>query len=238
MAALLEVSDLTVCYDAVEAVKGVSLSVEEREIVTIIGANGAGKSSLLKAIAGLVRPSEGAISFQGAQIDGLPAYRIAAAGLGLVPEGRRLFPQMTVLENLLLGAYRRSDHAAIGADAERVFSLFPRLRERRRQLAGSLSGGEQQMLAIARALMARVRLLLLDEPSLGLAPVLVRHITSLIDEIHRQERIGILLVEQNARMALSLARRAYVMETGRIVAAGPAAEVADSDLVRRAYLGF
>jgi branched-chain amino acid transport system ATP-binding protein len=238
MAPLLEVRGLSVSYGADNVVREVSLEVDERSTVTVIGSNGAGKTSVLKAIVGLKRPSSGDIRFEGRAITGWPAHRIAALGIGLVPEGRRLFPQMTVMENLELGAYRRHDTRAIAADLERVFALFPRLRERRGQVAQTLSGGEQQMLAIGRALMAHVRLLLLDEPSLGLAPVVVRQITNAIGEIQRQEGIGVILVEQNARMALSLAQRAYVLETGRIVMEGLASDVAASDVVKKAYLGL
>ncbi len=238
MTPLLEVRGLSVSYGAVNVVRDVSLHVDERSTVTVIGGNGAGKTSVLKAIVGLKRPASGDIRFRGQAITGWPPHRIAALGIGLVPEGRRLFPQMTVMENLELGAYRRHDGKAIAADLDRVFALFPRLLERRSQVAHTLSGGEQQMLAIGRALMARARLLLLDEPSLGLAPVVVRQITTAIGEIQRQEGIGVILVEQNARMALSLAQRAYVLETGTIVIEGPAHEVAASDIVKKAYLGL
>lgn len=238
MAPLLEVRNLTVRYGAVVAVTNACLTVEDHEIVTIIGSNGAGKSSLLNAIVGLARADTGEVSFAGRQITRWPSHRIVSMGMGMVPEGRHVFPQMTVLDNLLMGAFCRSDRSGIAADLKHMFTLFPRLHERQGQMGGTLSGGEQQMLAIARALMARVRLLLLDEPSLGLAPTIIRNITDTIAEINRRDGIGVLLVEQNARMALSLANRAYVIETGQIVADGPADQVAETELVRKAYLGL
>jgi len=233
---MLELTDLSVAYGAVEALHGISLRVDEGEIVTLIGANGAGKTTTLRAISGLERPSGGAITFEGKAIDHTPPDRIVAAGIAHAPEGRRIFSEMTVGENIGLGAYGRSDRRAIAGDWERMLNLFPRLRERLRQSGGTLSGGEQQMLAIARALMARPRLLLLDEPSLGLAPVLVREIFRIIAEINAAG-VSILLVEQNANQALHIAHRAYVMETGRIVLQGPAAEIAASPEVKAAYLG-
>jgi branched-chain amino acid transport system ATP-binding protein len=233
---LLEVKDLRVFYGAIEALRGVSLRVEEGEVVTLIGANGAGKSTTLRTISGLLEPKSGTIRFKGEEIQGLQPHRIVKAGLVQVPEGREIFANLTVYENLQLGAFLRKDKAAIRADRERALELFPRVRERLAQQAGTLSGGEQQMLAIARALVARPKLLMLDEPSLGLAPQLVRIIFQVIREIN-QAGTTILLVEQNANMALQVAHRAYVIEVGKIRMEGPAAELAASDEVRKAYLG-
>jgi branched-chain amino acid transport system ATP-binding protein len=233
---LLELKDLSVSYGAVAALRGISLQVEQGEIVALIGANGAGKSTTLRTISGLLAPKQGAVVFDGQRIHGRPAHQIAASGLVQVPEGRGIFANLTVDENLQLGAYCRRDSAAVGKDRERALALFPRLRERLAQPAGTLSGGEQQMLAIARALLSAPRLLLLDEPSLGLAPQIVRTIFQLIREIN-SKGMTILLVEQNARMALEVARRAYVLEVGRIQTQGPAAELAASDSIRKAYLG-
>jgi len=234
--ALLEINDLTVYYGHVHAVKGISLNVEPGEIVALIGANGAGKSTTLRAISGLVHP-QGDIVFDGRKISTVPAHEIVRMGIGHVPEGRKVFATLTVDENLTLGAYSRgNDRVGIEASRRQVFELFPRLAERRHQLAGTLSGGEQQMLAIGRALMAKPRLMLLDEPSLGLAPLLVQSIFQTIQEINAQGTT-VLLVEQNARAALKLAHRAYVLETGRIALSGPASELAQDPRVRRAYLG-
>lgn len=233
--ALLEVDGLVAGYGAIVAVKGISLVVDEGEIVTLIGSNGAGKSTTLRAISGLIRPREGDIRFAGRSIVGLKPHEIVGLGIAHVPEGRGIFGSLTVRENLLLGAHRRRD-AGVRDDLERVFGLFPRLRERLRQVAGTLSGGEQQMLAIGRALMARPRLLLLDEPSMGLAPVLVEAIFQTIVEI-RQSGTPILLVEQNAAAALDIADRAYVLESGTIAISGTGRELARNDDVRRAYLG-
>jgi branched-chain amino acid transport system ATP-binding protein len=233
-APLLEVRDLQVRYGAVHALKGISFAIEAGEIATLIGANGAGKSTLLRAVSGLLRPAAGSIVFQGRSIAGQSPESIVDAGICHAPEGRRIFAEMSVRENLELGAYRRRD--AWHADLERVLGLFPRLRERLRQRAGTLSGGEQQMLAIGRALMGKPALLLLDEPSLGLAPLLVKQIFQIVEEINRQGTT-ILLVEQNAHLALKVARSAYVLEVGELVLAGPAAELARNDEVRRAYLG-
>src|SRR3954471_6216362 len=233
---LLEVKDLRVFYGAIEALRGVSLRVEQGEVVTLIGANGAGKSTTLRTISGLLEPKSGTIHFDGEEIQGLQPHKIVKAGLVQVPEGREIFANLTVDENLQLGAFLRKDKAAIRADRERALELFPRVRERLAQQAGTLSGGEQQMLAIARALVARPKLLMLDEPSLGLAPQLVRIIFQVIREINR-EGTTILLVEQNANMALQVAHRAYVIEVGKIRMEGPAAELAASDEVRKAYLG-
>ena len=232
---MLQVSDLQVYYGAIHAIKGVSLEVYEDEIVTLIGANGAGKSTTLNTIAGLLKPKSGSVVFEGKSIGGLGASKIVPNGLCLCPEGRRVFQQMTVRENLEMGGYCRT--AAENAEAlEDVFGRFPRLKERERQVAGTLSGGEQQMLAMARALMSRPRLLMLDEPSMGLAPILVEQIFDIIQELHRSG-VTILLVEQNAQMALSVADRAYVLETGTITMSGPAEELLHNDAVRRAYLG-
>ncbi|WP_295163575.1 ABC transporter ATP-binding protein [Selenomonas sp. F0473] len=235
-APMLSVTDLHVYYGAIHALKGVSLSVRQGEIVTLIGANGAGKSTTLRTISGLIAPRSGDISFEGSSIAGQRAHEIVRSGISQVPEGRRIFADMTVMENLELGAFTRSDADGIAADTEMVFGRFPRLKERRTQLAGTLSGGEQQMLAMGRALMSRPRLLLLDEPSMGLAPLLIKEIFSIIADINAAGTT-ILLVEQNANMALSIAHRAYVLETGRITLSGAAQELAASEDVRKAYLG-
>ncbi|HEV8438153.1 MAG TPA: ABC transporter ATP-binding protein [Methylomirabilota bacterium] len=233
---MLDLSDVHTYYGNIRALRGVSLSVEPREIVTLIGANGAGKTTTLRTILGTVRPRRGTVSFNGHRLDSLGTDRIVRLGIAQSPEGRRIFPRMSVLENLELGAFVRRDREAIGPDLERVFTLFPRLRERAVQKGGTLSGGEQQMLAIARALMARPTLLLLDEPSMGLSPILVETIFRVIQDINRQGTT-ILLVEQNARMALRVAHRGYVMQTGRIVLHDAAGELLRSDLVRKTYLG-
>jgi branched-chain amino acid transport system ATP-binding protein len=233
---LLELKNIKVRYDKAEALRGISLHVDEGEIVTLIGSNGAGKTTTLRVISGLVAPVAGEVRFAGERIDELPPHAIVQRGIAHVPEGRRVFGALTVAENMELGAYLRSDNAAIGRDMERIYRSFPVLKERRRQAAGSLSGGEQQMLAMARALMASPRLLLLDEPSLGLAPLLVREIARIVAEINRQG-VTVILIEQNARMALRLAHRAYVLELGDILLQGPAAELARDDTVKRAYLG-
>lgn len=233
---MLEVRNLHVFYGGIHALQGVSLSVPEGAVVTLLGANGAGKTTTLRAIMGLVRPREGTITLNGVSLIGKRPYEIVRLGLSMAPEGRRIFPDLTVLENLLLGAYARTDHDGIARDLSFVFSLFPRLKERERQRGGTLSGGEQQMLAVARALMAGPKILLLDEPSLGLAPVLITEMYRAFARLKEEGRT-ILLVEQNARAALSLADYGYVLETGRIVAEGPAAELRESDLVRKAYLG-
>ena len=222
-------------YGAIHAIKGISLEVHENEIVTLIGANGAGKSTTLNTIAGLLRPRQGAVELNGAPIQGLGASRTVGMGLSLCPEGRRIFQQMTVRENLEMGAYTRSA-AEIPDSLAEMFERFPRLKEREKQIAGTLSGGEQQMLAMARALMSRPRLLMLDEPSMGLAPILVEQIFSIITELHASG-VTVLLVEQNAQMALQVADRAYVMETGLITMQGSASDLLHNDAVRRAYLG-
>jgi len=223
-------------YGHIHALHGVSITVEQGEIVTLIGANGAGKSTTLKTITGFLRPRPGSILLEGQPINGLPPHDITRRGVCLVPEGRRIFPRMTVRENLEMGAFARRDVREIQADLERVFALFPRLEERLAQTAGTLSGGEQQMLAIGRGLMARPKIMLLDEPSMGLAPVLVELIFQTVQEINAQG-VTILLVEQNALMALQVARRGYVLETGRVVLADVAARLRENDLVRKSYLG-
>ena len=232
---LLQVRDLKVAYGGIQAVKGVSFEVKRGELVCLIGANGAGKTTTLKAVTGTQPVRDGQIHFMGRPIRGQGAWDLVRQGLVMVPEGRGVFARMSIVENLLMGAYARDDDE-IDADKERVFTLFPRLKERATQLAGTLSGGEQQMLAIGRALMARPTLLLLDEPSMGLAPILVETIFRIVQDINRQGTT-ILLVEQNARMALGVAHRGYVMQTGRIVLQAAAAELLRSDLVRKTYLG-
>jgi branched-chain amino acid transport system ATP-binding protein len=233
---LLEIENITVFYGGVRALRGVSCQVEEGEIVALIGANGAGKSTTLRAICGLVRPQSGTITYTGNILNKIPPFKIVAMGISQVPEGRRVFTRLTVLENLEMGGYTRKNSTEVKASMKNVFARFPRLEERKYQLAGTLSGGEQQMLAMGRALMSRPRLLLLDEPSMGLAPMLVREIFSIISEIN-QAGTTILLVEQNANMALSIANRAYVLETGEIVLSGTASEMANNPDVRKAYLG-
>jgi branched-chain amino acid transport system ATP-binding protein len=233
---LLAVEDLSVFYGAIAALRGISLHVEQGEVVTLIGANGAGKSTTLRTISGLLQPKGGHVRFDGQSIERWPPHKIVSVGLVQVPEGRKIFANLTVDENLTLAAFLRKDKAGVRADRERALDLFPRVRERLAQRAGTLSGGEQQMLAIARALVARPKLLMLDEPSLGLAPQLVRSIFQVIREIN-DEGTTILLVEQNANMALQVANRAYVIEVGKIRMEGPAAELAASDEVRKAYLG-
>jgi len=231
---LLTVNDINVYYDTIHAIRGVSLEVGEGEIVTLIGANGAGKSTTLKTISGLLRSKTGEIIFAGEKITNMPAHKIVERGLAQVPEGRRVFMQMTVQENLEMGAFIKSE--GVEESLERVFAHFPRMKERRKQIAGTLSGGEQQMLAMGRALMSRPKLLMLDEPSMGLAPILVEQIFSIIADL-RKEGSTILLVEQNASMALSVADRAYVLETGVIMLSGTGEELAKSDEIRKAYLG-
>jgi branched-chain amino acid transport system ATP-binding protein len=234
---MLAINNLSVHYGACRALNEICLEVQEGEIVSMIGGNGAGKSTTIRTISGLVRPSSGNVMFEGRAIETLPAHKIVTLGIGQSPEGRRVFTTLTVRENLDLGAYTRSKQAAqVKSDMERVFTRFPRLKEREKQLAGTLSGGEQQMLAIGRALMARPRLLLLDEPSLGLAPFLVQSIFAIIQEINK-EGVTVLLVEQNANQALKIANRGYVLETGRVVLTDTAADLLKNDLVRQAYLG-
>lgn len=233
---MLEVKDLNVFYGAIHALHGVDFEVKQGEIVSLIGANGAGKTTTLHSLSSLIRPKSGSIRFLGKDVTGQSAEKIVKAGLIQVPEGRRVFANLTVRDNLLLGAFTRKDPAGIASDLEMVFVRFPRLKERAKQISGTLSGGEQQMLAIGRALMARPQLLLLDEPSMGLAPLLVREIFNIIVEINR-DGTTILLVEQNAHMALGISHRAYVLETGKFVLSGPAQDLAASPEVRKAYLG-
>jgi branched-chain amino acid transport system ATP-binding protein len=235
-APLLELSDVHTFYGNVHALQGISLQVEEGEIVTLVGGNGAGKSTTLNTISGLVRPRSGAVLLDGEDLVRYQAHQITAQGVVQVPEGRRVFARLTVLENLRMGAFIIRDKAAIRERVDDVFTLFPRLKERRSQVAGTLSGGEQQMLAIGRALMTRPRLILLDEPSLGLAPILVEQIFDTITEINAQG-VTVLLVEQNALQALSTASRGYVLQTGRVVLAGPSADLLGDEMVRKVYLG-
>jgi branched-chain amino acid transport system ATP-binding protein len=234
---LLEVKDITVHYYKVAAVRNISLGVNDGDIVTLIGSNGAGKTTMLRAVSGLKHPTTGEIRFGDRRIDRLPPHKINELGIAMVPEGRRVFPQMTVLENLLMGAFLRKDKAGIQKDLEEVvFRHFPRLKERTKQAAGTLSGGEQQMLAMGRALMSAPKLLLLDEPSLGLSPIMCGQIATIIRDIYTEGRT-VILVEQNARLALVLAQQAYVIETGKIVLSGPSEQLRENEEVKRAYLG-
>ena len=235
MEPILKVNDINVYYGAIHAIKGISFEVNAGEIVTLIGANGAGKSTTLQTVSGLLHSRTGSIEFLGESLMGIPAHKVVSKGLAQVPEGRRVFLQMTVEENLEMGAYTRSG-SGIDADLEKVYTYFPRLMERRRQIAGTLSGGEQQMLAMGRALMSRPKLLMLDEPSMGLAPILVEQIFEIIRTLHRAGTT-ILLVEQNAQAALAIADRGYVLETGKIVTAGTGAELLASPEIKKAYLG-
>ena len=232
---LLKIDNIHVYYGAIHAIKGISFEVEEHEIVTLIGSNGAGKSTTLNTIAGLLRPRSGSVTFDGKTLSSMPTSKVVSQGIALCPEGRRIFQQMTVRENLEMGGFTRPDKEIVGSIDE-MFERFPRLKEREKQIAGTLSGGEQQMLAMARALMSKPRLLMLDEPSMGLAPILVEQIFEIIKELH-ESGTTILLVEQNAQMALSVADRAYVLETGKLTMEGTADELLHSDAVRKAYLG-
>jgi branched-chain amino acid transport system ATP-binding protein len=234
---MLEVKDLEVAYGSITALHGISLKVEKGKIVTLIGSNGAGKSTTLRAISGLRRVRKGKILFEGQEITNRPPHRIVGHGLTQVPEGRMIFPNLTVLENLQMGAFRQKDKQEFRKDSEYVFQIFPRLKEREKQVAGTLSGGEQQMLAIGRALMSKPRYLMLDEPSLGIAPILVKTIFSKISEINQQLGITILLVEQNANLALEISDYGYVLETGRIILQDESAKLRTNSLVREAYLG-
>jgi len=234
---MLEIRDLRVHYGTVEAVKGVSFHIDRGEIVSLIGANGAGKSTILRALTGLVQPSSGAVHFEGTSLAGLPSHQIIRLGIGHVPEGRRLFPKMSVLENLKMGAYLQTDKGQVESSLAMIYQHFPILQQRGRQRAGSLSGGEQQMLATARALMNRPRLLLLDEPSIGLSPILTAEIGKIVRQINAMG-VSIILVEQNAMLALTLAQRGYVLETGSIVMQGKAAELLQDEGVKKAYLGL
>jgi branched-chain amino acid transport system ATP-binding protein len=231
------VRNLSVRYDKVQALEHVSLELERGKIMALIGANGAGKTTTLRAITGLTKPVAGEIWFEDERLDRLSPTEICGRGVAMVPEGRHVYPFMSVRDNLLMGAYRRTDKAAIKQDLEKVFIRFPRLKERMRQQGGTLSGGEQEMLAVGRALMAQPRLLLLDEPSLGLAPMVVREIARLITAVNREDGVSVILVEQNSRMALRIAAHAYVLETGRVALSGPSSELLDNDHVRRLYLG-
>jgi branched-chain amino acid transport system ATP-binding protein len=233
---MLKIENLVVSYGGIEALKGISLEVEEGKIVTLVGANGAGKSTTLRSIVGLVKPKSGTITYKGKDLLAEKTQNIVRNGITLVPEGRRIFPNLTVLENLKIGAFTRTDSKGIRADLERVYSTFPILKERSWQLAGTLSGGEQQMLAVGRALMSRPKLLMMDEPSLGLAPLIVKEIFEIIKEIHRQG-VTILLIEQNANAALHIAHKGYVLETGRITLTGTGKELLENEEVKSAYLG-
>ena len=234
----LRVDNVVSGYGQIMAIKGISLHVETGEIVALIGANGAGKSTTLRTVSGLIRPRSGEIWFEDRRIDRVPPHQIVSLGISQAPEGRKIFGRLTVMENLRLGAYQRRSASEIAGDLERVLALFPRLRERTRQDGGTLSGGEQQMLAISRALLVKPRLLLLDEPSFGLAPLIVQEIFHILRRINAEEKDSILVVEQNASLALDLADHAYVLETGRIVVSGTAAEVRQDEAVRRSYLGY
>ncbi|WP_354639539.1 ABC transporter ATP-binding protein [Kitasatospora camelliae] len=236
MTALLEVEDLRVSYGKIEAVKGISFSVNQGEVTTLIGTNGAGKTTTLRTLSGLLKPTSGKITFDGAPLNAIPAHKIVSLGLAHSPEGRHIFPRMTIEENLLLGAFLRKDSAGIAEDVERAYTLFPILGERRKQAAGTLSGGEQQMLAMGRALMSRPKLLMLDEPSMGLSPLMMQKIMATIVEL-KAAGTTILLVEQNAQAALSLSDQGYVMEIGNIVLTGTGADLLHDDSVRKAYLG-
>ena len=229
--------NISVRYDQVLALDAVSLDLEPGEVVALIGANGAGKSTTLRAVTGIKRPSAGEIWFDGERIDRLPTPAIVARGIAMVPEGRRIYPHMTVRDNLLMGAYLRRDQAGIRQDLDRIYARFPRVKERLKQPAGTLSGGEQEMVVVGRALMGRPKLLLMDEPSLGLAPMVVREIARMIAEVNREDKVSIVLVEQNCRMALRVSRRAYVLETGRVALSGLSSELEGDDRVRRLYLG-
>lgn len=233
---ILHVENLNVYYGAIHAVKGISFDVEEGEVVTLIGANGAGKSTTLNTVAGLLKPREGVVEFEGKSLLGIAPHTIVGKGIALCPEGRRVFLQMSVRENLEMGAFTRTDSSEVAQSLEDVFTRFPRLKERENQVAGTLSGGEQQMLAMGRALMSKPRLLMLDEPSMGLAPILVQEIFDIIEQLHSASTT-VLLVEQNARMALKVADRAYVLETGKVSMSGKASELASDERVKQAYLG-
>ncbi len=237
MSAYFEARNLSVRYDKVAALNDVSIAIDEGEVAALIGTNGAGKTTTLRAISGLKRPEAGEIWFEGERIDRLPPAKIVGRGIVMVPEGRHVYPFMSVRDNLLMGAYLRRDAAGVRADLDSVFDRFPRLKERHRQQAGTLSGGEQEMLVVGRALMARPKLLLLDEPSLGLAPLVTREIARLILAINREDKVSVILVEQNSRMALKISRHAYVLETGRVGLEGASSDLLGNDHVRRLYLG-
>ncbi|MGD9510869.1 MAG: ABC transporter ATP-binding protein [Geminicoccaceae bacterium] len=232
-----EARNISVRYDKVMALRDVSIRLEQGQVVSLIGSNGAGKTTTLRAITGLKKPSQGEVWFEGERIDQLPAAKIVARGIAMVPEGRHVYPFMSVKDNLLMGAYLRSDKAGIKSDLDKIFTRFPRVKERMNQQAGTLSGGEQEMVVVGRALMARPRLLLLDEPSLGLAPMVVREIARLVTEVNREEKVSVILVEQNSRMALKVSQYAYVLETGKVGLKGPSADLMDNDHIRKLYLG-
>ena len=232
-----EARSISVRYDKVMALRDVSIRLEQGQVVSLIGANGAGKTTTLRAITGLKRPSQGEVWFEGERIDQLPAAKIVARGIAMVPEGRHVYPFMSVKDNLLMGAYLRSDQAGIRADLDKIFTRFPRVKERMNQQAGTLSGGEQEMVVVGRALMARPRLLLLDEPSLGLAPMVVREIARLVTQVNQEENVSVILVEQNSRMALKVSQYGYVLETGKVGLEGPSADLMHNDHIKKLYLG-
>ena len=232
-----EARNISVRYDKVSALRDVSIQLEQGRVVALIGSNGAGKTTTLRAITGLKKPSQGEVWFEGERIDQLPPAKIVARGIAMVPEGRHVYPYMSVKDNLLMGAYLRRDKAGIKSDLDRIFARFPRVKERMSQQAGTLSGGEQEMVVVGRALMARPRLLLLDEPSLGLAPMVVREIARLVTEVNQEEKVSVILVEQNSRMALKVSQHAYVLETGKVGLEGPSAELMHNDHIRKLYLG-
>ena len=232
-----EARSISVRYDKVMALRDVSIRLEQGQVVSLIGANGAGKTTTLRAITGLKKPSQGEVWFEGERIDQLPAAKIVARGIAMVPEGRHVYPFMSVKDNLLMGAYLRSDQAGIRADLDKIFTRFPRVKERMNQQAGTLSGGEQEMVVVGRALMARPRLLLLDEPSLGLAPMVVREIARLVTQVNQEENVSVILVEQNSRMALTVSQYGYVLETGKIGLEGPSADLMHNDHIKKLYLG-
>jgi branched-chain amino acid transport system ATP-binding protein len=233
---MLEIHDLEVFYGVIQAIKGVSFEVNEGEVVALIGANGAGKTTILQTITGLIAPASGKVIFDGVEISKIKSHKIVAMGMAHVPEGRRIFAQLTVLENLMLGAFTRKDKEEIEGNLAAIYTRFPRLEERKKQIAGTLSGGEQQMLAMGRALMSQPKIILMDEPSMGLSPILVNEIFTIIEEVSASGTTG-LLVEQNAKKALAIASRAYVLETGKIVVSGQAAELLHNDEIKKAYLG-
>ena len=232
-----EARSISVRYDKVMALRDVSIRLEQGQVVSLIGANGAGKTTTLRAITGLKKPSQGEVWFEGERIDQLPAAKIVARGIAMVPEGRHVYPFMSVKDNLLMGAYLRSDQAGIRADLDKIFTRFPRVKERMNQQAGTLSGGEQEMVVVGRALMARPRLLLLDEPSLGLAPMVVREIARLVTQVNQEENVSVILVEQNSRMALKVSQYGYVLETGKVGLEGPSADLMHNDHIKKLYLG-
>ena len=232
-----EARNISVRYDKVMALRDVSIRLEQGQVVSLIGSNGAGKTTTLRAITGLKKPSQGEVWFEGERIDQLPPAKIVARGIAMVPEGRHVYPFMSVKDNLLMGAYLRSDKAGIRSDLDKIFTRFPRVKERMNQQAGTLSGGEQEMVVVGRALMARPRLLLLDEPSLGLAPMVVREIARLVTQVNQEEKVSVILVEQNSRMALKVSQYGYVLETGKVGLEGPSADLLHNDHIKKLYLG-